>query len=311
MKRTASVIAVVAWLLAACTSGPSPHRIVPWVDRPAPAYTPSPPPAPRYPSAAPCRASELRLAGVRPGAAAGTVYTQVSLRDVSSRPCELRGLPRITAVDDHGVAVRLPTVRLGWMWPTAAMRPGSITAFVLATSDICTSGRTFRDLSLVVPGGRIPFLSRYDIRCLPKRAGGARASLSRFGVPALAKPPAAPVSPLRIEVRLPRRVEASSTLHYTVAITNTGKRPYRLQPCPTYEEGLVVGAGRTGRNYHLNCDAVHVIDPHRAVRYAMVIRVPNRSGVGKFSWDLHVTGEPARGFGLRILPRSEPADRPA
>ena len=192
---------------------------------------------------------------------------------------------------------------MGWNWPTAAARPGSITAFVLATSDICTEGRWFRDLRVVLPGGSISFLTRYEITCV--RDNHARVLLSAFGVPSLAKAALAAVSPLRISAHLPSRVGASSMLHYTVTITNSGRRPFRLQPCPSYEEGIVdPRASRATRNYYLNCNALHAIAPHRSVTYAMVIGVPDSEGVAKFFWQLHVEGTPEAVDALRIARRT-------
>jgi hypothetical protein len=102
-------------------------------------------------------------------------------------------------------------------------------------------------------------------------------------------------------------VIASSILRYTVKLANTGRRPFLLEPCPSYEEAMLVQApgskvAMTRRNYYLNCDTVHVIAPQRSATFVMLMQVPDGSGEAKFAWQLHVPGTPAGGTGVRVLP---------
>ncbi len=277
-------------------------NVVPWVNRPAPAYTPSPTP-PTYPSGPPCSASALTLSGTSKGVGAGQTLLRVSFRNVSSSPCELLGYPTLTGVGPGGALTPIHASREGpyFLNSTGAASPGSLIAVNLVGSDRCTRQATFKVLRLVLPSG-----AHVDVRAPVWVACGV--GVSRFGVPNAAELGHVDTSPLKVSLQAPRVVASSSTLRYTVKITNTADRPYALEPCPSYEEYIYVLPGKQGirpavtdRNYHLNCDVVPQIPPHQTVTFAMVIDVPQGSGDAKFAWILNVTGSPAAGTAMQVV----------
>jgi hypothetical protein len=161
---------------------------------------------------------------------------------------------------------------------------------------MCTRQPAFTILRLVLPSG-----GSIDIRA-PSFLG-CGIDVSRFGVPSLAQQGQVETSPLSVSVKAPRTAASSSILHYTVTVTNTADRPFVLSPCPSYEEYVYIAQpAQTHRSYYLNCDAVSEIPPHRTVTFAMVIDIPEGSGLAKFGWFLNVTGSPAAGTALQVLP---------
>jgi hypothetical protein len=142
------VLAAAVWGSGrpAAASGPATPAsvgIVPWVNRPAPAY---PFPAPRQTrlvyatSAPPCRPGQLRATGAATGAATGNVVERFTFTNVSRRTCLLRGFPTISGVGPGGTRRTLHPRRspsgtfFGQLTP-ADLSPGRHVLLDLATED--------------------------------------------------------------------------------------------------------------------------------------------------------------------------------
>src|SRR6266542_853427 len=123
----------------------SPAGAVPWVDRPAPAYTPPAPPPPTAPPAkyAPCTAADLtgRLSK-NFGAYMGHYVRYLVLANVSGRPCTLAGGPsEVTGLRADGSRVRLARASGDGPDPNligpANLRPGHSAQIAITTASMC------------------------------------------------------------------------------------------------------------------------------------------------------------------------------
>jgi hypothetical protein len=83
------------------------------------------------------------------------------------------------------------------------------------------------------------------------------------------------------------RVGRGELLHYRVALTNTGARPFRFAhtSCPIYIEHMLPAAGQA---YVLNCRPVTEIAPHRSALFQMQISITanTRLGNNSLTWEL-------------------------
>jgi hypothetical protein len=124
-----------------------PAGVVPWVDRPAPAFMPpAPPPLPTPPPAryAPCTAAGLTGRPGVIGMGMGSVTRNLVFTNISGRACTLAGGPsEITGVRRDGRRVRLVTravpgvgLDYGLLGP-ANLQPGQSAQVVLHTTDMC------------------------------------------------------------------------------------------------------------------------------------------------------------------------------
>jgi len=296
------VVIFSALLAAGCASAARPGLVagaVPWVNRPAPVFTPAPQPSPTaaYPA---CRAGQLTGRPGRGGPAAGTVYQEVRLTNDSGRPCTLSGGPTaVTGVRSDGSLITLTTVAYGdganLVGPGPAnLRPGQGGWLTLAYADGCpalaSGGRAdYRTLLIALGRGhvRIDFPASLNLVC------GLQAST--FG--ALAAPSQATTSPLNVlaaTVRLPAALTAGRTASYSVILHNTSGTRLSLSRCPSYAQYLAVDAGHrrtvlVQQRFYLNCAAVRQIPAHGSVTFAMRIRVPAASGRAKYDWQLQDT----------------------
>ena len=286
------------------SSGPAPSGVVPWANRSAPPYRESPSPSPAGSIGPMCRASDVRASAGRSGVGMGNTNLRVSMRNVSSSPCELRGFPAdLLGVTPGGRIVRLHPGHgsyFGDPGPVVPAPPGMVIAINISGSDMCSQHLVFATLRLVLPSGQNVDVDgrRFDAGC--------GVSVSRFGVPSLVT--RSVVSPLRIEVAAPPQALAGSLLRYRVTIANAGSRAFLLTPCPSYEETLwVVGAGpkttTVHGDYYLNCDGVRAIEAHRSVTFAMVVAVPRTTGEAKLDWQLHVPGILSGGSAVQVVER--------
>ena len=129
------VAAAVVWLRPSGSHGRGsrPASVlagaIAWVNRPAPETQAPPLPRPVFPSGPRCGLSALRFIGTQGGGATGNAVYRVTLRNVSSHPCEVRGYPRAVAVSADG-SVRTLQVRHGSFFgtpgPVAAAAPGQV-----------------------------------------------------------------------------------------------------------------------------------------------------------------------------------------
>ena len=136
--------------------------VVPWVDTPAPTYTPPPwvaPPAGPA-SAAPCRARQLRVTSSQFAAAAGSGVQRFAFTNVSSATCMLGGSPTVTGELASGKRRVLHIARpaggtfAGKVVP-ADIPPGKRGILDLAFSDACPTGRRVlaSNVAFAPPGG--------------------------------------------------------------------------------------------------------------------------------------------------------------
>jgi hypothetical protein len=264
-----------------------------------------------FPSGPRCGPSALRFIGTQGGGATGNAVYRVTLRNVSSHPCEVRGYPRVLAVGADG-SVRTLQVRHGSFFrtpgPVAAAAPGQVVGVNLDGSGACTRRADFDLIRLVLPSG-----GHVDVRA-PFFAGCGILGVSRFGVLSLDRAVRqSQISLLVVSTVAPKTVMESSTMRYTVSITNNGDTAYPLRPCPSYQEVLVVivrGAGLVSPHptyFFLNCDAVPAIPAHGTVLFAMEMRVPGAVGPAKFGWILNVPGSPAAGTMVQVEPTPPPS----
>lgn len=287
-----------------------PAGVVPWVDRPAPAYTPPPPAPPPSPPPAMyvrCTAAELTGGLGVTGIGAGSVTRNLVLTNTSGRACTLAGGPsEITGVRGDGRQVRLVTravlgigLDYGLLGP-ANLQPGQSAQVVLHTTDMCAraiEGHADNFIALKVGIGhtgevRIGFPpgQPYDAVC--------GVSAYNFGVPL---PPAprhvSPLDVLTVTRTMPGRLTAGTTARYIVTLRNPTSRPVALRPCPSYAEFMVPFGTKgswppTIHRYYLNCQAVPTIPAGRSVTFAMRVPVPAISGrarLAKYGWFLQDT----------------------
>ncbi len=299
--RRLAVLACSALLAAGCASAARPGLAagaVPWVNRPAPVFTPSPQPSPTaaYPA---CRAWQLTGRPGRGGPAAGTVYQEVRLTNYSGRPCTLSGGPStVTGVRANGRLVTLAKAAHADGWNLAGpgpanLRPGRSGWVTLAYADGCpalvSGGRAgYKTLLIALHGGqvRVRFRAPLNLIC--------GLLVSDFGAPAA--PPPGSISPLNVlavTVTIPA-VTAGTTASYSVTVHNTGGKRVALFPCPSYTQYLAIAAGNARtvavqQHFYLNCAAVRQIPAHGSVTFAMRIAVPATPGRAKYDWQLQDT----------------------
>lgn len=285
-----SILLAALLIVAACSSEQhaSSGGPVPWLNRPLPHYTLPEPKVMRYPTtAAPCRASQLRVTRGRDGAATGNLLEEVVFRNTGTRPCLLRGYPNVTAETPEGRRVLHPGhgTFFGPLIP-ADLPPRGHVFLDFGTSDcMCHCARPgparYRNLTFRLPhGGRVRTRVSIVVDCF--------LYISAFGLPErLVEPKARPGTPGTLKARIdaPGAVHAGTTLLYTVTLTNPTDVAVSLQPCPGYTDAL-------GRAFALNCDSVHAIRPHGHVDYAMRIRLPPHDGVAKVAWSLNTPTGP-------------------
>ena len=308
MRRLSCCVVVV--LAAACGSGrpvagsgPAPTvpgGIVPWVNRPAPAYRF---PAPRQTrlvyatSAPPCRPGQLRATGAVTGAAAGNLVERFTFTNVSRHTCLLRGFPGISGVGPSGTRRTLHPRRspsgtfFGQLTP-ADLSPGRHVLLDLATEDVTCNPMhppVYRDLWFGLPNGDT---LRSGAR-LRRVCNGW--TMSHFGLPASA-PYVAPRPPgsagtLRLRMWFPgvSHTRPGAMVRFVIVLSNPTHTTVRLDPCPSYTLGIYAIGFVRRWSYFLNCDTVTLIRPGQYVRYRMRLAIPATGrlrGVAKFAWQL-------------------------
>lgn len=292
----------------------APAGVVPWVDRPAPAYTPEPTPTPsaRYRS---CTANQLtgRDGG---GGAAATFLRTLLLTNDSGQPCTLAGRPRaVVGVRADGSNRTFPstggTAAFNLITP-ANLRPGQSARTVLSYSGTChlAPGPVYTSALIeLAGGGDVPVSFRAANQSYPgPLAPGCRVFASAFGVPAPPSPEAtSPLDVLAATTHLPATFAAGTTEPYTVSLHNPTGRRVALRPCPSYQEfAYPLGGGGGGpaftlARYYLDCRAAPDIPAHGTVTFAARLTVPKALGPAKFGWLLQGTTVVRRGL-ITITP---------
>jgi hypothetical protein len=286
-------------------------EIVPWVDRPAPAYV-EPTPRPYPTDARACRTADLAVRVGQPGAGLGNTNLPVEFVNTSGSPCLLNGYPTISGLGADGSLAPLPVSQgsyFGDPGPAANIAPGEVAALNISGADACPAAQTgerrsYPTLRIGLPGG-----GSVDVRV------GAFDTVcgvwvSRFGVPADEVPvPIPSPSPLTARISAPTTAAPGESLDYTVTLTNSSGTDYPLNPCPIYEE--YVGSGTatvwvaTVRDYSLNCDVASTIPARGSVTFEIRLQLPvdqpaAPAGMAKFGWDVQGGAGPYASTPLEI-----------
>jgi hypothetical protein len=304
-----SLLALVGFGSAAAQAATAARPVIPWLDqRPAQASA-------HPPLAAPCRAERLHAHLFLQGAT-GSLVGGVELTNAGSTPCSLLGWPQLSFTGAAAASTRWqikrvarspqpPDVVADPLGSLRALAPGKTASVSLFWSNWCAPGNPGGgNLSAPPDGLRITFVNRSSL-VVPlahaPRCDGAQApsilSVAPF-TPTPRRLPASSRLPLRVAIVGPRpvqvkpglrgfRVRRGELLHYRVALTNTGQRPFRFArtSCPIYIEQMLPAPAQA---YVLNCRPLTAIAPHRSVLFAMQIPIPanTRLGNNSLTWEL-------------------------
>lgn len=283
--------------------------VIPWLDQHPVKASVHPP------LAGPCRAEWLQAHLFLQGAT-GSLVGGVQLTNAGGSPCSLLGWPQLLFTGPTAAATQVQIKRLArspqpldvLADPPGSLRalaPGKSASVSLFWSNWCGPGNAGGgNLSTPPDGLRIVFASRTSLivplahapRCDQPQAPSTL-SVAPF-TPTPRRLPASSRLPLRVTIVGPRpvhvkpglrafRVHRGQLLHYRVALTNTGSKPFRFArtSCPTYIEQIVPGSARP---YVLNCRPIREIAPRRSVLFAMQIPIPatSRLGNNSLTWEL-------------------------
>ena len=256
------------------------------------------------PSLAPaCRASDLH-AHLSLQGATGSLIGGIAFRNAGSAPCSLIGPPRISFAGAGGEHWRLkrlarqPAPRDVLADPPGSLRalaPGKSAGIALYWLNWCGTAPAAFAIAL---GGRstlkvpIAHTPRCDAPREPSVLTVAPFAPTTRHLPASSRLPLAVAivgaRPVRVKPGLRAfRVHRSELLRFRVAVTNTGKTPFRFAPssCPVYIEQLDSG---TARPYVLNCRPAGPIAPRHTVLFDMQFSIPARTrlGLNDVTWEL-------------------------
>jgi hypothetical protein len=265
--------------------------------------------------ARPCRADQLQARLFLQGAT-GSLVGGVELSNAGSTPCALLGWPRLSFTGAAVASTRWRVKRLArspeppdvLADPPGSLRaltPGKTASVSLSWSNWCGPGSRPAGgpgqppdglrlglrggTSLVVPLTQAP-------RCDAPR-DPSTLSVAPF-TPTARRLPASSRLPLKVTIVGPRpvrvkpglrafRARGGELLHFRVALTNTGDRPFRFArtSCPIYIEQMLPARPQP---YVLNCRPVAPIAPHRSVLFEMQISIPANARLGNNSltWEL-------------------------
>ncbi|MDX6285230.1 MAG: hypothetical protein QOG53_715 [Frankiales bacterium] len=280
------------------TPSPTPSGVdltgtVPWVDRPAPGYTPPATVSPTPPAsdARACTSSDVTLSSGGLDGATGHLAHYILFKNVSASTCVLKGYPDVVATEPGQPDF---VVRHGSWFPdssTQNLAPGESANLALETQSICTadpggggSGPTYHHVEITFPGGgRKSFASGpLDAKC-----GIAE---TQFYVEGAGSSPDVhdPLSDLKLSLELPAYAEPGKPLWYVVDVTNPLSQPISLARCPGYFEHANDDTRTLVKStYGLNCDDTPAISPGQTVRFAMRLDVPaSATGRASVSWQL-------------------------
>jgi Domain of unknown function (DUF4232) len=286
--------------------------VVPWADRPAAPYV-EPGPRKFATDARPCRPSDLRMSPGRSGVGLGNTNVAIQFTNRSATECVLLGYPKVAGISASGAITPLAATHgsyFGDPGPPANIAPGQTAVVNVSGADACNAAQTgqhriYRRLRIGLPsGGRVDApVAPFDAIC--------GVSVSQFGVPA-DLPAVPPPSPLTARITAAPAARPGEDFTYTVTLTNPTATPYRLRPCPAYEEyvAAITSAGKAAarndhvvKNYYLNCDTVHEISARSSVTYQMRLQLPPGLPTGvpaKFVWLLQGPAGPGTCAPLRI-----------
>lgn len=313
-------------LAGACTAASSPQTLssrasssagatpVPWVDRPAAPWTPTPTPTLSTEELfAPCKGGQLKAEFVEGGGYAGGYGEVFRLTNASSSNCSLSGFPVVDGIRADGTREQLYTEPEGVDPVMVNLHPGDGASiqFTFRDCGLDVAGRTpvsasdgFASAVVVPPGGGDVTLPRgsgpEELQAIPPDEDGFRCGGNLDGYTALSSPSPVPnpYAAVTATLRLPAAITVGSSVDFTLTLTNTGAANVDLTPCPSYHEGLVVAGQAVGlKSYQLDCDAGKSIPAHSSITYAMRYDVPDvNAASGEFAWSLFGWPPPAPEF---------------
>jgi hypothetical protein len=244
------------------------------------------------------------------GAGMGNINLPVTFTNRSDSTCVLVGEPTLAGLRSNGALVPLEVTvgsYFGDPGPPANIAPGQVAALNISGAVGCSAAQSGKHESYSKFRIGLPAGGSVDVA-----AGGfdtiCGESLSQFGVPADAIPPVTPpLSPLTAQMTAPATALASTTLAYTVTLSNPTTTDFALSPCPAYTEFVGTGSTKwiaTILNYELNCDSTPSIPAGGSVTFEMHLALPadQPAGSGKFGWQLQGDSGPWANAQLEILP---------
>ncbi len=255
---------------------PSPSAsAIPWRDLPPVEYSGAG--LDIRPIATACTAADLTLDGVSTGAAMGTQYHSIKVRDAGATRCTLAGRPELLFTG-AGATRTAQTSPVTYFGAAPNSIPATIDAGEPAWLDVQTYGGCFTsanqahiildDIALRLPdGSTLPLRSTVDATC--------GVGMSEWFRPTPEQPPL-PWVGLTITITAPTTAKLGQTLEYVVELTNSSDVAVALTPCPNYTQTLT-GPGtplKGGAVGQLNC-AVATIPAHSRVRFDMHLAIPN------------------------------------
>ena len=290
-------------------------QVQPFVNRPAPAYTPPTlGPSPFPTSAPPCQGSQLRAVGAPGGVGMGNIRYEVNFTNVSQVTCQLNGVPQVQGLDSAGRLVAVPmTIGTYFLDPIPAdVAPGEsgYLNIGMLNEGNCPGAPApvgYSKLRFGLPGGG--WIST-DISVTRACGGLFISGLGKAPGPVVEPSPnPGSIETLAVSVEgFLQQARVATTVHFVVVLANPSQVAVRLSPCPSYTE-IINPYEPISRSIYLNCDHVTVIPPGATVRYAMELEVPQplpqqtAFGAAKWSWRLNVP-YPSAGIGGGIALQS-------
>jgi hypothetical protein len=237
----------------------------------------------------PCGAADLQFGLGRTGAWQGMVMQGVVALNTSETSCAM-SVPRIEVTTSSGETIPVDTTAITSAVDLAPGESGDIA--VGGASPPCgdvlngSPKDIAHELSVSVGGGTTE--TRFDDAWMSVACGNPEVIDMTDRV---ADPTGDPLSQLTGSISAPGEITAGQTVAYTVTITNPTAMDIKLDPCPSYSEGL---KGYGDETYLLNCDAQAVIPAESGVDFAMQLTVPEHaSGHTYLGWILNVLRGPA------------------
>lgn len=245
--------------------------VIPWVDLP-PSEQPSVTLSPRAATAA-CRTADLVLDRIEDGAAAGTRYRRVLVRNTGLDRCTLAGRPVLLGTASPGGERVISTLSAGDPVEVpnatpAAIDPGESAVVTVMTYGACLDGRKESNVQAVrlrLPdGGEIALRTSLNTTC--------GVGLSQWQRPAPRPPAVSPFAALVASLDAPPVIRTGETLEFVVTLTNPTGADVVLSPCPNYLVSLTAPV-KAGGSHQLNCAAT-VVPAHGRLRFAMRMGIP-------------------------------------
>lgn len=305
-RRVGVVLATAVFALAMSLSSsgatPASSTPIPWLDAPLPLYhLPSPKVIPYPTNAPPCEAGVVRVRHGRGGAATGHLLDELLFTNTSTKPCLLRGYPRVEATSPTGAQVVLHPSHGTFFGPLipATLAPHGHSLLDFETDDACDNGLEqpthYRHLRFTLPSGGSVSGGSISLTVVCGLA------ISSFGLkPRYTDIYAARGTPgaLQVRINLPKSASPGGTLTYTVTLSNPTRQMIRFpSTCPGYTQGFYTTGAQVHGSYRLNCSTVRSIPPHASATFAMELQVPQSAstGLAKFGWNLDTPTGPFAG----------------